>query len=305
MHSDLKRGYSTCNMFGLTGSNTAGASDAVKTRLYNHFPPSVRCVWIDELSFLTKEHFGSMHQQAKVARLETMKDVHDTGSMSSRLIVDHTGELPFGGLHVVMSGDLFQHEPITGAPLFRDASKSTAEQIQTASSVSSSAAVGMKIWSEQMTDVFILREIHRQHGDDPGVEKLKRYSAMFASMTPDQVTRDQISEFLDDLNNRAVPDLSIFQHECPRVVVTRNAVRSQINRKLVFMIANATKKRVITWSSIDEQPNGTPLPPAVKAAVANMPANKCKELNGIHFYFDGIKYAFIDNEFPEVRSVFH
>lgn len=230
-----------------------------------------------------------------------MKDVHDTPSAASRAIIDINGDMPFAGLHVIMSGDIFQHEPISGAPLYRYAAKSLEERIQIASKMSPASAMGSKLWSEHMEDVFILKEIHRQHGDDPGVAKLVQYSQMFASMDPASITRHQIGQFCDDLNSRAVTDLSQFQHDRPRVVVTRNAVRTQINRKFVFMIANASKKRVVAWSSIDKQPDGTDLPQVVQAAVTNMPASKCEDLNGVHFYFDGIQYAFTDNEYPEVR----
>lgn len=149
-------------------------------------------------------------------------------------------------------------------------------------------------------DVFLLRQIHRQHGDDPGVAKLKRYSQLFMSMEPEKITRQEIADFCDDLNSRAVTDLSQFQNDNPRIVVTRHAVRTQMNRKFVFMMANAMKKRLIMWSSIDSQPDKKPLPEDINAALVNMPGSKCDHLNGMHFYFDGIQYAFIDNDNPEV-----
>lgn len=303
MATSLMKGFSTSHMFGIS-VNGQPYGDRVKDRVRDFLHPSVRAVWVDEVSFLTKEHLGQMSLNAIEQRTRAVRTLPEGASKPAAQPVLDTS-LPFGGLHTVFGGDLYQHDPVNAAPIYRPVAETASAILKKTATTSSrtvtARSVGCDLWNSIDT-VFILRQVHRQHGLDAGVQKLKDYIQLFMGTSETGASRQKVEQFVDDLNSRAISGgMQQFASENPRIVVQRHVVGNYWNRHMIFMMAALSKKRLIVWSSNHHFKKGRP-PPDVEAAILTAPGKSNTNLEPYSFYFDGIQLAFTDNKLPEVSE---
>jgi hypothetical protein len=180
---------------------------------------------------------------------------------------------PFGNMGVVFFGDPFQHSPPgRGAePLYWGAanpseramrslvrvpkvsataaiaqaaepSRSIAAAVADSGSIQGATAAAANAVYEQCTEeVFRLTE-QKRTTTDMGGALLHRYSRLF--MRPD-VTRQEVAEFVEAVNEKAIPSLSDLVDENPHVAILRHKIRQDINYHLVKARSYSTHARPI------------------------------------------------------------
>lgn len=155
-------GSSTCKFFQINPFNHSAYTSAAAMTTVQDNLRGVTMLFIDEFSFLSCRHLLAIHSVC----LDTMRS----------LLGNRALDAPFGGLHVVLSGDICQHPPPNATPLFRrppatgsmpgGAPRSETNQIRL-----DADARGRKLWTD-MTDVYELGTSHRLNGADPSSSQL-------------------------------------------------------------------------------------------------------------------------------------
>ncbi|KZS03333.1 Uncharacterized protein APZ42_033970 [Daphnia magna] len=111
---------------------------------------------------------------------------------------------PFGGVHVISSGDFYQFSPI-GSFIFQTPTQYENEKDGNAIE----SMRGRHLWKTELTDVIELTENHRQTTDRPWADSLERWRI-------NQPTDDDIAA----VNNRFVDDLDLsFQRPPPQTII--------------------------------------------------------------------------------------
>ena len=137
----------------------------------------------------------------------------------------------FGAIGVVLTGDLTQHTPPCGKPLFAgcawetDCIRRNRPDIRSAVTANADDVYGREAF-KSFSDVLILGKQHRMMGD-PAFAAM---TATFAS--EDVVTPQQIDDFCELINTSVPASIYDLLPLSPRVVVTRNDVKNHIARAL-------------------------------------------------------------------------
>ncbi len=206
-----------------------------------------------------------------------------------------------------MSGDLYQHAPVTGHPLYYGASLTSDMAVRWAAE-KPTAKAGRDVWL-QFSTVFFLEGQHRLKRDDEDGQQLYRFSR-FYNRDSNPPSREEVELMCDSLQQAALQhaadiqaDLPAFAARNPHVVVTRNTVRTVLNSKLVMLQARHQQKRLIVWRSqdtVDNQPGLVSLTPELENSLLAVPANKTGEICAVNYFFEGMEYVFVDSQHPVV-----
>ena len=137
----------------------------------------------------------------------------------------------FGEVSVVLTGDLTQHTPPAGRPVFRGAAWESIclakkwPDIRSAINMKADDVYGRESFLS-FDNVLIFNTQHRMMGD-PDFASI---SASFASETP--VSTQAIDNFCELVNSSVPTSIHDLLHLSPRIVVTRNDVKNHISRAL-------------------------------------------------------------------------
>jgi len=93
----------TCRFFGL--NQDSSILEQRRQLVQDNLADPLRFIAIDELSFLDARHFA-------------MLDVSTTENKKAMGDKEHLDE-PFAGLHMILMGDPYQHNPVSGIPLYK------------------------------------------------------------------------------------------------------------------------------------------------------------------------------------------
>lgn len=181
----------------------------------------VRFVFLDEYSFINCLHL--QHISRSIRKAEGMSD--DCGHC-------------FANMHVVLCGDLCQHRPVRGHPLFiNNAEREACNRLRSNLTAATGAKALLDMSPEETTGsnayltfdrVVFLTEQQRILAEG---DLLYRYSRMF--MAAERPPKAVVAEFCDALNAKVVtPDLLqqwAAAGKMPRAVCLRNDVRMQLN----------------------------------------------------------------------------
>jgi hypothetical protein len=273
----------TSTFFGIGRSQTALSAGALKT-LQDRIRPLALYI-DDEISFTPQNHFGLMASRAG-------KACQGLG----RTPADEEPEA-FGDLNVVLFGDLFQHKPPGGVPLFGGAAippvlcpeASDEEKAKTAAN-----AAGRRAFLE-FEDVFIISEQQRIDRSTADGEKLYKISRLFMGR---DVTREAMEAACDELNAKAVTAQKLLELEgTPRCVALRHKVRRPINTALLLHHAVKLGVRPMRWEpattmSTEIHDRVVPVVDAgLSALVYRMPAKDTEFVDSYQYFFPGILYT--------------
>jgi hypothetical protein len=137
----------------------------------------------------------------------------------------------FGEMSIVLTGDLTQHTPPAGRPVFRGAAWESIclakkwPDIRSAIDMKADDVYGRESFLS-FDNVLILNTQHRMMGDPD----FAAISASFASEIP--VSTQAIDNFCELVNSSVPTSIHDLLHLKPRIVVTRNDVKNHISRAL-------------------------------------------------------------------------
>jgi hypothetical protein len=251
---------------------------------------NVKIVIVDEVSFIKLQHLHRMNAQAQRRSEEAI------------------GQF-FGNIFVVCAGDLNQHQPPSGSPLFKDghAYRHNVPHIEDP---------GSRVW-RSLTNVFQLSKAHR-FTDTPAGRTLQRIARTFLdpSCTGDvrparcptdrqrqHLTDSNIEWLLRELNSRypgAYEDY-IRQGKEVRVIVQRNEVRQQLNLDIARIISDHKGEQVFVWRSTDH--SDLPMEESSWRKLLDSPPEHTGNIPGINIFFNGILYLLSDNDAPALGRV--
>jgi len=248
----------------------------------------VRFICVDEYSFLNLQHFSSM--STSIRRALNIRAKEGTA---------------FADLHVILVGDLCQHRPVSGQPLYIDRQPYLSADERTATTA-----------YDNFDRVIMLTQQQRITAT---TDPLFRYSRLFIRDTPP--SKAEIAEFCDALNSKVVTKQD-FDHwaslgQVPRVVCLRNDVRKQLNWALAKLHAQHLKVRPIVWfahdiitpsdgrrlPTQDVTNTTTAVPRVVKDAMMCMKPEDTEDVPSMQMFFPGCIYLFNDNAAPQAGFV--
>ena len=267
----------------------------------------VRFVFLDEYSFIDSWHMYDISEAIRKAR------------------GGGTDNMCFADMHMVLCGDLCQHQPPGGVPLFVNEvarlehnaclrAQGAKEGYLRKTVLRSEHECGLNAYRSFETVVFLQQQQRLTSTED----KLYKYSRLF--IRGDRPGRDEVAEFCDDLNSRVASPAQWqgwhASQEVPRVVCLRNELRKQLNWSLALLHAQCLGVRPIVWFSQDTLAQGrgkklptspnetTPkVPPIVRSALAFMKQEDTKDVGSMHVFFPGCLYTFTQNIAPQLGIV--
>jgi hypothetical protein len=263
--NELHPPRSTHDAFAVPVAKKGNASNSHRTRQCPAGPP-IQFIDIDEAYTVSADHLYKISAAARRAR-----------GMSSEVV-----DPVFGGAHVSLIGDPAQHDPVLGKPMY------------CTDVVSGNALTGSNIYKDYFTDVVVLTEQQRTP-----CPKLFYYSRLF--MTPQRPSRAIIATFMEDLNQRVVPDVAELAPLVPKAVVLRNACRAPINARLASLHCRHARQRPYLWRNPDTVNVGfdaCDLPDEIEHILLQTPAKKVQDYPSVGYFFDGSEHLFIDNANP-------
>ena len=206
----------------------------------------------------------------------------------------------FGGLHFVVFGDLSQHNPVKGTPLWH-IPKTTMDARKDLKN-----AQGRLLWTE-FDNVVILEESFRFSKCESGRALRSMVSQLSTGRNADGSEVDY-NDLANAINDRAIQikDVPEFLHKAPRALVLRHDARPQLTRSLVLHHAAKLGVRVTSWVSSDHgnvqstrsSTSTRRLSTEVLSFLENYSDNGLPAT--IQYFYEGIPYRFMDNSFPHI-----
>lgn len=205
-------------------------------------------------------------------------------------------DAPFGGYHVVVSGDFCQHAPQGGHSLYYGADPAHVHQ----KSWRAAEKLGRSAFLQFDTCVIL----QQQFRFDTSIEDGRKIHSMVQMLSAEtQPTWDECAWLCDNLNERAITPVTfqrMCQTEVPRAVVLRNCIRPALNARLATLQAGLAGQRLIVWRCVDVGTSSRPLSTDLLAVIEQLPSNKTGDMPTIQMYFTGIKYKFSSSDYPSV-----
>jgi hypothetical protein len=201
----------------------------------------------------------------------------------------------FGDLHVVLCGDLCQHQPVGSHPLFAEEGRNMSLQDR----------IGINVYRQHFDRVVYLQQQQRIQAAG---DYLFQSTRLFIG--EQQADYAAVEQLCDRLQAKVVDDLPALAPRVPRVVCLHNAVRMRFNWVLASMHARHLGVRPICWHTRTEMPAGrgknrkyNGAPKVVCDAVGLLTPEDTKTVAGVQYYFPGCKYLFINNDAPVIGYV--
>lgn len=208
-----------------------------------------------------------------------------------------SASLPFGGFHIVCSGDFAQHQPPTGKALFYGAARVSAAQQQR---WSEKEQLGREAW-KKFTSCIFLRTQHRFSTDTEDGRLL--YNMVGTLSSEQQPSEEECRKLCDDLNARAVSQSQLndmLRTKVPRVVLLRNSLRQPLNLQLAMHQAALAQKRLVMWRCVDTDSSGAKLSPELLSTLDNVRSEGVDGIPAVQAFYPGITYKFVDNDYPQL-----
>ena len=226
--------------------------------------------------------------------------------------MQHCHDRPFGNYHFVCAGDFAQHGPVKGLSLMSPVPNAPPNASDAEKRRTGKAAAGRDLWLS-IDRVVILREQHRFNCSTPDGKTLHDVVHMLTHGThPDHnhpLKEADIEDLADKLNSCAVTDddMEAFLAKKPRACVLRHNVRPALNRFLVSNNSGHSGFRPIVWRQRDESTakhgkSGKPLSSEVMSILAKR-TPKADDIPPVQYFYPGIPYRFISNEYPLIGWV--
>ena len=175
----------------------------------------------------------------------SMIGCQDLFKISSRLAsVRGAADEPFGGVHIMFSGDFGQLPPVQSTRLYtilKDIRSNSSDQVR---------AIGRSLW-EQVTTVVVLRQNMRQCRSGTDDEKLR---TLLSNIRYKACTREDEDFILSMIpyelgGKRNVPSIAT---RTSSVITGTNATRDAINDKCAARFAAETNQTLSTFYAIDK-----------------------------------------------------
>ena len=231
----------------------------------------------------------------------------------------------FGGLHFVATGDFAQHDPVKAKVLYHGAADPIYVPIQTSaptkmeqssSSARATAApttrvtprevLGRQLWM-QFDQCIVLKQQHRFDLSNPDGKELYdivRQITTGKSLDGQPLTLEQVGTIADAINARAVSpqNMPSFLQLKPKALVLRHINRPPLTRTLVSHHASVNKTRALVWRARDSvaaggKKAGKELSPQLMSMLESSSVHPDK-LPAVMYFYPGIPYRFVSNEFP-------
>ena len=282
---------STCKAFSIGMTYTFGDC--------SEFVDGVRFVFLDEYSFINCHHLNLISQSIRSAQGLCAADGRS-----------------FGDMNVVLSGDLCQHKPVGGRPLFaNDDERRAYNQLLRARGVRERPLELANLKAPELAGITAYRMFDRvvflqqQQRIASADDKLFAYSRLFNS--EERPTREVVAAFCDELNQKVVTPQLLEQWAAdggvPRVVCLRNEMRKHLNWHLGSLHAKHVGIRPVVWFAKDSLSAGRgkkmpadpaeapPLPRKIRDAVALLNMEDTEHVPGVQMFFPGCRYTFTKN----------
>jgi hypothetical protein len=282
--TDRHPARSTCSAFAINSINNK-LGDCSATIAGKRF------VCLEEYTFINCRHLA-----------------HISTAIRNALSVPNGDGTAFADLHIMLSGDVCQHTPVTGRPLF-------VGQRDRGCRLSAEEVVALEAFDKFDRVVMLTQQQRITATQDP----LYHYSRLFIRQAPPD--KSEIAAFCDALNEKVVTPAEFQQWAAagrvPRVVCLRNDVRKQLNWALARLHARYLKVRPIVWFAHDIVSPGQghrlpaddltdaacAVPNVVKRALACMKPEDTQHVGSMQIFFPGCIYLFNDNVAPQVGMV--
>ncbi|GFR43368.1 hypothetical protein Agub_g4439 [Astrephomene gubernaculifera] len=310
VNTPYHRGLSTSTMFQLGwGRGRQQQSSRAGEQVRKNVPGGA--VSFDELSFLSLQHLGQINASAS-RHLQRPPHLSRSGAGYSML----------AGRHVIMSGDILQHRPPNGRPLytFAEGLEKDRNYLARLRSGDTTAPRGIPPLPKQKKPrpptreeeagldfyraiAFIILLSKQQRQDDtPSGRLLTRLASVFSG--GQDVNRRTIEELVRQLNSRVVPDLAALGSSDPRVVLQRNQPRHGLNIRLIKLQAAHQGRRLVVWKARHARTghNALPLNEAGQRAASMAPDEGYEQFTPDTWYFEGAKFLVLDNNGPDAGS---
>ncbi|MFN7883509.1 MAG: hypothetical protein ACK5PF_10930, partial [bacterium] len=201
---------------------------------------------------------------------------------------------PYGGYHIIFTGDFNQHKPVKGKPLYYGAYTKNVQLFR------GFEKEGRRIW-ETIDSCIILEKQHRFDTSDPSGLKLLEMVTKIARES--RLTREEVAAILDELNTRALNKESfqdMLQNFPPRAIVLRNELRPPLNACIIRHKARLANQQLFVWRSIHHSMTKTKLTQRTLSGLEKLPCEKTGGIPTVGYFYVGMEYKFLDSNYPMV-----
>lgn len=253
-------------------------------------------------------------QQSQVQRIREVQFIiidevsmigcQDLFKIASRLAsVRGVSDEPFGGVHIMFSGDFGQLPPVMTTRLYailNDIRASNAHQTK---------AVGRSLW-EQVTTVVVLRQNMRQCQSGSDDEKLK---TLLTNVRYKSCTDEDILFLLSMMPTECGGhrDVNSIVTRTSSIITATNAARDAINEKCAIRFAHETGQTLTTFFAIDRlnektgrkaggERKNSRLSPAERELLLKLPSSNTEKVPGKLEICIGIPVILKKNEATEL-----
>jgi PIF1-like helicase len=207
-----------------------------------------------------------------------------------------SGDVPFGGIHVLITGDFGQLRPVGGNSLYSHNLISHVSTHTAASNEGQQEIIGVAIW-RQFHDVVLLRKNQRQ-ADDP-VYALLLARVRAGECTMHKVSQNGLSDYdllrKQVLSSMAVSDPSVYTvfQDAP-VIVGARVLRDEVNHQRLYQHAHRLEVTVTKYYSSDSLQK-EPVPISVRERLWRVSSTTSKDALGILPLFHGMRVMVTEN----------
>jgi ATP-dependent DNA helicase PIF1 len=207
-----------------------------------------------------------------------------------------SGDAPFGGIHVLVTGDFGQLRPVGGNSLYSHNLISHVSTCTAASNEGQQEIIGAAIW-RQFCDVVLLRKNQRQADDPVYASLLARVRA--GECTGHKVDKNGLSDY-DILKKRVLSSMAdsdpsvytVFQ-DAP-IIVGARVLRDEVNHQRLYQHAHRLKVPVTKYYSSDSL-RKEPVPISVRERLWRVSSTVSKDALGILPLFHGMRVMITEN----------
>ena len=239
-----------------------------------------------------------------------LQDIHQACINAKQIHDGRKNNAPFGGMHYVAFGDLAQHAPINGTPLWDTLVEKATRNAKRAKTVPSDDKdkQGRDLWL-LFDKCIILEESFRFENSPDGI-RLRELVQQLSTGFKDAEWKDPVDyeELADVLNSTVIvkrEEMKLFLQSAPKALVLRHEVRAATLKQLVLHHAAKHKTRVTCWRNVDMAAD--PDKEGVKSSFGKTPSDdvvrflethSCNELpSSIQYFYVGIPYRFIKTRY--------
>jgi ATP-dependent DNA helicase PIF1 len=212
---------------------------------------------------------------------------------------------PFGGINLIITGDIGQLPPVNAASLFSHTLVTQLKANTGQTPIGQGALNGTFLW-RQINKVVILKKNIKAEGDQPFINMLTRIrkGCAWNGVSSDKSLLDnknnyEVSDY-ETLLSRRLPILAksdpkhVEEFSTAPIVVGERILRDALNDKIVQNFASSTNQQ-LHWYHADDRYNKAPLQDTLRKRMLRVPSNVTDDAIGMLPLVPGMKVMVTDN----------